>query len=130
VADGRAGRDDGRGRTVPLPAVARVRLAAWLQLRGARPGVLFEGQRGPLSASGITQVVLAVGEAAGLPGLRPHRLRHTCATRLREGGAGPQQVQAILGHVSLETTARYFRPGDPGSMASVRSRFATPPPRS
>ncbi|WP_308193229.1 site-specific integrase [Micromonospora trifolii] len=47
----------------------------------------------------------------GLHGLRPHRLRHTYATRLRQGGADSAQVQALLGHASLDTTARYFRAG-------------------
>ena len=46
-----------------------------------------------LTISGITQVVLAVGEDAGIAGLRPHRLRHAYATRL-QGGADPAQVQA------------------------------------
>ena len=73
----------GRERTVALPAAARARLAAWLTSRGSAPGRLFVGQRGPLSVSGITQVVLAVGESAGLPGLRPQRLRHTYAARPR-----------------------------------------------
>ncbi|MFG1947289.1 tyrosine-type recombinase/integrase [Nonomuraea sp. NPDC048826] len=38
-------------------------------------------------------------------------LRHTYATRLREGGADVAQVQALLGHASLDTSARYFRAG-------------------
>ncbi len=44
-------------------------------------------------------------------GLRPHRARHTFATRLRQGGADPAQVQALLGHASIDTAARYFRAG-------------------
>ncbi len=73
----------GRVRTVSLPVAARARLATWLTRRGDAAGRLFLGQRGPLSVSGITQVVLAVGEAAGLPGLRPQRLRHTYTARPR-----------------------------------------------
>ncbi|WP_188188022.1 tyrosine-type recombinase/integrase [Nonomuraea sp. SYSU D8015] len=98
-------------RTVPLPPVAREHLAAWLDERGTADGPLWTGQRGRLTDSGITQVVLAVGEDAGIPGLRPHRLRHTYATRLREGGADLAQIQALMGHSSLDTTARYFRAG-------------------
>lgn len=98
-------------RTVPLPAPARQRLSAWLVQRGTDPGPLWPGQRGRLTTSGLAQVVIAIGEDAGLTGLRPHRLRHTYATRLRQGGADPAQVQALLGHSSLDTTARYFRAG-------------------
>lgn len=98
-------------RDVPLPPPARTAIAGWLLERGNQPGPLWTGQRGRLTDSGITQVVLAVGTDAGMPGLRPHRLRHTFATRLRHGGADPAQIQALLGHASLDTTARYFRAG-------------------
>ena len=74
--------------TVPLPPVGREHLAAWLDERGTHDGPLWTGQRGRLTISGITQVILAVGEDAGIPGLRPHRLRHTYATR--QGGADPR----------------------------------------
>ncbi|MGH3097702.1 MAG: tyrosine-type recombinase/integrase [Streptosporangiales bacterium] len=110
-------------RTVPLPAPAREALTAWLRARGGRTGPLWTGQRGPLSASGLTQVVLAAGAAAGIDGLRPHRLRHTYATRLRHGGADPAQVQALLGHASLETSARYFRAGAAEQAAAVAAVF-------
>lgn len=108
-------------RTVPLPAIARTRLAAWLDERGREPGPLWTGQRGRLTDSGITQVVLAAGEAARIPGLRPHRLRHTFATRLRQAGADPAQIQALLGHASIQTAARYFRAG-PDETAAVIGR--------
>ncbi|WP_440072693.1 tyrosine-type recombinase/integrase [Streptosporangium sp. OZ121] len=107
-------------RTVPLPVPARERLIAWLKVRAelltSRPALadavsegLWAGQRGRLTVDGVTDVVRAVGKDAGLPGLRPHRLRHTYATRLREADADHAQIQALLGHTSIETTARYFR---------------------
>lgn len=109
-------------RTVPIPAPARERLTAWLTHRteflAARPtltdkvgAALWVGQRGRLTIDGITAVVLATGNAACIPGLRPHRLRHTYATRLRESGADVAQIQHLMGHVSVDTTARYFRAG-------------------
>jgi site-specific recombinase XerD len=106
-----------QSRTVPLPSAARDRLRLWLADRAGldlppatRP--LWYGQRGALTISGITKVVLAVGAEAGLPRLRPHALRHTYATRLREHGADPAQIQALMGHRSIETTQRYFRASD------------------
>jgi site-specific recombinase XerD len=116
-------------RTVPLPAPARGPLAAWLIERGHHneggdgDGPLWTGQRGPLTDSGLTQVVLATGADAGITGLRPHRLRHTYATRLRQGGADPAQIQALLGHASLDTTARYFRAGPTEQTAVIERVF-------
>ena len=95
-------------RFVPLSRRARELASAWLDMRGRDPGPAWTGQRGPLTISGITQVVLAVGANAGIKGLRPHRCRHTFATRLRQGGAGPAQVQAMLGRASIDAAARYF----------------------
>jgi integrase len=95
-------------RTVPVVAPTPDRLRAWLLEHPGGPG-LWIGKRGRMTVSGITNVVLEVGATAGIQGLRPHRLRHTYATRLREGGMDPAQIQALMGHGSLETTARYFR---------------------
>ena len=110
-------------RFVPLSRRARVPVSAWLDERGRHPGPVWRGQRGPLTISGITQVVLAVGADAGIPGLRPHRCRHTFGTRLRQGGADPAQVQALLGHASIDTAARYFRSGSAENAAVIKRIF-------
>lgn len=110
-------------RTVPIPAPARQRISAWLLRRGYDDGPLWTGQRGRLTTSGLTQVVLATGASAGLPGLRPHRLRHAYATRLRQGGADVAQIQTLLGHASLDTAARYFRAGTAEQAAIVEAVF-------
>jgi site-specific recombinase XerD len=113
-------------RDVPVPQEARKAIRAWLDDRGREPGPLWLGQRGRLTVSGITQVILAAGADAGLPGLRPHRLRHTYATRLRQGGADPAHIQALLGHASIETSARYFRAGQEEQAAIVEAAFDRP----
>jgi integrase/recombinase XerC len=110
-------------RTIPLPTRARERIRTWLERRGSEPGPLWIGQRGRLTISGITQVVLAAGANAGIQGLRPHRLRHSYATTLRQGGADVAQVQALLGHSSLDTSARYFRAGPAETAAIVEAVF-------
>jgi integrase/recombinase XerC len=51
------------------------------------------------------------GEAAKLGDLSPHQLRHTCAKRLAESGARLEEIAAILGHSSVNTTRRYVEPG-------------------
>jgi integrase len=110
-------------RFVPLSRRARDLVSAWLDERGRHPGPAWHGQRGPLTISGITQVVLAAGADAGIPGLRPHRCRHTFGTRLRQGGADPAQVQALLGHASVDTAARYFRSGSAENAAVIEHIF-------
>lgn len=110
-------------RSVPLARRGRELVSAWLDVRGRHPGPAWIGQRGPLTDSGITQVVLAAGDDADIPGLRPHRCRHTFATRLRQGGADPAQVQALLGHASIDTSARYFRSGSAENAAVIERVF-------
>lgn len=39
--------------------------------------------------------------------VRPHRLRHACATHMLKGGADIRHIQKLLGHVSLQTTQIY-----------------------
>ncbi|GAA1440707.1 tyrosine-type recombinase/integrase [Leifsonia poae] len=46
-------------------------------------------------------------EAIGRPDLRIHDLRHTFATILFDAGASAPDVQATLGHSSLQVTERY-----------------------
>ena len=111
-------------RYVPLARRAPELVSAWLDVRGRHPGPAWTGQRGPLTISGITQVVLAAGDDAGMPGLRPHRCRHTFATRLRQGGADPAQVQALLGQASIDTAARYFRAGSAENAEVVERVFS------
>lgn len=41
------------------------------------------------------------------PGVTPHMLRHTFATRFIADGGSPFQLQRILGHSDLSTTLRY-----------------------
>jgi integrase len=45
----------------------------------------------------------------GVAKLAPHDLRRTCARLCHASGGELEQVQFLLGHVSVQTTERYLR---------------------
>jgi len=80
----------------------------------------------------IQVTVHAYARAAGITrNVRPHVLRHTCATHLVANGANLAYVQRLLGHRSLETTQRYARVAVPEVKATFakhpRARAVVPP---
>jgi integrase len=46
--------------------------------------------------------------ACDLAGVSPHDLRRTCARLCHEAGGELEQIQFLLGHVSVQTTERYL----------------------
>ena len=50
-----------------------------------------------------------------------HALRHTFATRLAEDGATATEIQALLGHQSLNTSQRYIDATANATRAAARS---------
>lgn len=45
---------------------------------------------------------------AGIPKLSLHDCRRTCARLCHTAGGELEQIQFLLGHVSVETTERYY----------------------
>src|SRR5579863_8691475 len=84
-------------------------LRAWY--KQVRPrGWLFPG-RNPVQSMTTRQLTRACHEAAQAAGIAkrvsPHTLRHSFATHLLEHNVDIRVIQALLGHVKLDTTARY-----------------------
>ena len=50
---------------------------------------------------------------AQVPLVSLHQFRHTCASDLLEHGASLVEVQQVLGHKDVGTTARYLHVADP-----------------
>ena len=68
---------------------------------------------GSIWGRGITEKVVwcMVRECASkakLERLAPHDLRRTCARLCHESGGELEQIQFLLGHVSVQTTERYL----------------------
>jgi integrase/recombinase XerD len=105
-------------RLVPMGQLAAEAIAAYLE--DVRPRwtqdpdqrALFVTERGgPMTRQGFWRLLGRYARAAGvrLPraGVSPHKLRHSFATHLLEGGADLRAVQAMLGHADIATTQLY-----------------------
>jgi integrase/recombinase XerC len=106
----------GKWREIPLPPEARKALREWLaerERKGIRSEWLFPGKdpSEPLSPSAAWRAVKKYAWKARIPGLKPHVLRHTCATNMIRSGAALTEVAACLGHASLNAVMIYTRPG-------------------
>ena len=62
---------------------------------------------GMVDGDNLTKVFHDLCEAAKVPRIRFHDLRHTCGTFLHAQGVSPFTIQEILGHSQLVTTRRY-----------------------
>jgi integrase len=56
----------------------------------------------------LWDVVRAAAARAGIEKLAPHDLRRTCARLCHLAGGELDQIQFLLGHVSIQTTERYL----------------------
>jgi site-specific recombinase XerD len=57
----------------------------------------------------VTRLINKAGNAAGLPHIHPHQLRHTLATQAINRGMTLEAIAALLGHRSLDMTLRYAK---------------------
>ncbi len=83
----------------------------WSKERPPRPYLFASRQTGrPPSQETVCHAYAAAAEQAGITKrVRTHVLRHSYATHLLDAGTDVRVIQALLGHRSLQTTARYTR---------------------
>ena len=105
----------GHVRTVPIPTWVKTAVDAWAAAVGIGHGAIFRAiNRGGrvwgdgMSPKVLWDVVRAAASRAGIEKLAPHDLRRTCARLCHLAGGELDQIQFLLGHVSIQTTERYL----------------------
>jgi len=118
IREGKGQRD----RLVYLSESACQAIHLYLQAVPRQPGdFLWLQENGqPFSTGSMRHRVVKIGIAVGIEHLYPHRLRHTCATRLLNAGMDIVQIQKLLGHEDLNTTMLYARVHDATVEADYR----------
>ena len=105
----------GHIRTVPMPGWVKETINEWLAVAGVTRGKIFRCvcRKGVVWGTDITEKVVwhVVKEYAGRLGiskLAPHDLRRSCARLCHDSGGELEQIQFLLGHVSVQTTEKYL----------------------
>jgi site-specific recombinase XerD len=105
----------GHVRTVPVPDWVSQTIADWVTAAGISSGKLFRCvcRAGKTWGDFMTDrvvwhVVKDHAARLGLPQLAPHDLRRSCARLCHVAGGELEQIQFLLGHVSVQTTEKYL----------------------
>jgi integrase len=106
IVDGKVGpTKSGKERSVPLTPTLEAALKAIRHLRG--PLVFCNPDGSALTLWQLHDRFQYVSRRAGLRQIRWHDLRHTFASQLVAAGVPLLQVQAWLGHATINMTMRY-----------------------
>jgi len=105
----------GHIRTVPVPNRVKQAVDEWMAAASIIHDKLFRcvARTGKVWGSGVTEkavwhVVKKYAATLGVLKLAPHDLRRSCARFCHAAGGKLEQIQFQLGHVSVQTTERYF----------------------
>ena len=113
-----------RPRIAPFGAKTGDAVRRYMRIRKQHPkaaatDALFIGHSGPVTDSGVRQILERRGNNAGIAGVHPHRLRHTFAHEWLSNGGGEVDLMSLAGWKSRQMVQRYG-----ASAAAERARTA------
>jgi integrase len=108
----------GKDRTIPMNRVARDELLQLQQASGDH-GCVFVSPRTGGQRVEIKRAWASALAEAEIENFRFHDLRHTTATRLADAGADAFTIAAILGHATIQMSARYTHATDEAKRRAV-----------
>lgn len=99
----------------PIPDWVAEAVRVWLTEAGLTEGAVFRAinkagrvARHGFSPKVIWGVVKRTAAHCGLANVAPRDLRRTCARLCHQAGGELEQIQFLLGHISVQTTERYL----------------------
>jgi integrase len=99
----------GHIRTIPVPEWVKAAVDRWTLAASINAGPLLRSinKAGKIWGDGFTPkviwaIVKANAKSCGLPTVAPHDLRRTCARLCHQAGGELEQIQFLLGHVSIQ----------------------------
>lgn len=117
---------DGIGLTIPgsktsNPVYVPVHpiLKAYLDALAPTLYLITDVSGRPIKANRLSRDMRAHLDHIGLPGLSLHGLRHTAGAALAEAGCEPHEIQAVLGHKTLQMVERYTKKANQRRMAGT-----------
>lgn len=115
-----------RDRLVYLSDVTAQAIQTYLQGSARRPADplwLYPNGK-PMTDTWLKDHLATIGKTLEIDPLYPHRLRHTCATRLLNAGMDITGIQKLLGHEMISTTMIYAKVQDATVEADYRQALS------
>lgn len=127
-------RKGGKEQRLPINPAVKKHVDRWLDLRErlgqvrpnwpivcrVRKGGDIRGEEG-ISKTSYSNLLKKRVDEACVGAARPHDLRRTFATWLRDRGAPVDAIRELMGHENIDTTIGYFMDGEARAKATINS---------
>jgi site-specific recombinase XerD len=103
--------DKTRGVVIGMETASALRkyLRERSKSRYADSDALWIGRKGPMTISGLDQLIRKIGKRAGIKEIHPHLLRHTWAHHYRLNGGQTDNLVHLAGWANVTMALRYGR---------------------